>query len=612
MQTSQALSQDNSALSVLYLARLVALQDGGSSPAVETSFHATETDLWVNGLWFVSLTLSLAVALFAVLAKQWLRQYMSIVMGTPRERAFIRQFRYDGLKNWRVPTIVGVIPVLLYISVVLFLIGLSVFLAPLSQTMSYIVATITIIIVVLYLVSTILPLLKPKCPYRTTFTDLVHYLHATTTQTIWTVLYSLKNRFPNVAPLLSSEKAEHRQQKPTSFDFVERKAASPPDRKEGDQHAELHALRWLAETTSSPSAKDIAFESIGAFHSKMADDVAKLGGIFGDREYRYLGGDSAEDERGMRALVHLRWSDEALRYTYSSDRRGALTQLAAGYTVEFEGGRLIKPYEGVEWAFGEGGFTGSEDVSEVVWAGLFKRAEGLVLKDAPVNLLQAISVGWAGGHATPLCLGEWVTRGHVHGEMSRRECTKRWREDAEEALAGWDIEAAGERGVEELLGRWMEECQRSIKSTNLWGKMYPTWWAEGQARLDERVNADDGCLAEWEEEAETAFDALLLAANARKAEGVCWTEHLKALDTKSYIEKWKQERAQTFGKELSRFWRWKTAEAAEDVTTAVPVSVQSWAERYSRAALIWVRNWCRKVDETPDSHEMESIVTDRV
>lgn len=205
MQTSQALSQDNAAVSAAYLAQLLAVKNGGSSASLNSTFHATTTDLWVNGLWFISLTLSLVVALFAVLAKQWLRQYMSIVTGTPRERAFIRQFRYDGLKKWCVPTIVGIIPIILHLSVIMFLTGLAVFLAPLSAALSCTVAGITITIVLLYLVSTVLPLFTPQCPYRTTFTNLIYYLHKTAIQSTWTGLYSLEHRFQTSMRFLSSE-----------------------------------------------------------------------------------------------------------------------------------------------------------------------------------------------------------------------------------------------------------------------------------------------------------------------------------------------------------------------------------------------------------------------
>ncbi|KAJ3771364.1 hypothetical protein FB446DRAFT_604865, partial [Lentinula raphanica] len=179
-QTSQALSIDYPSLSASYLGEISTIlrASGNSSsisqiPLTDTTFSPNAGDIWVNGLWFTSLTIALSVALFAVLAKQWLRQYMSIVTGTPRERTFIRQFRFDGLKAWKVQAIIGILPVLLHLSLVLFLISLVVFLVPLNIAIAYVTGVITASIVILYLAASVLPLCVVQCPYRTTFSDLL-------------------------------------------------------------------------------------------------------------------------------------------------------------------------------------------------------------------------------------------------------------------------------------------------------------------------------------------------------------------------------------------------------------------------------------------------------
>ncbi len=48
-------------------------------------FPSTMSDSLVNGLWFTSLAFSLATALFAVLTKQWIHQYITVPSGTPRD-----------------------------------------------------------------------------------------------------------------------------------------------------------------------------------------------------------------------------------------------------------------------------------------------------------------------------------------------------------------------------------------------------------------------------------------------------------------------------------------------------------------------------------------------
>ncbi|KAJ7342895.1 hypothetical protein DFH08DRAFT_811230 [Mycena albidolilacea] len=106
-QTSQALSPDNTAVSNSILLELFSLQHAqanGTSfksiPHADILFTVALSDVWVNGLWFTSLMLSLTTALLAVLAKQWLRQYSSFIAGSARERAMIRQFRYTSLEKW--------------------------------------------------------------------------------------------------------------------------------------------------------------------------------------------------------------------------------------------------------------------------------------------------------------------------------------------------------------------------------------------------------------------------------------------------------------------------------------------------------------------------------
>ncbi|KAJ3832308.1 hypothetical protein F5878DRAFT_729394 [Lentinula raphanica] len=183
-QTSQALSVDNTSLSVSFDKTITAiLQANGNSsiisqiPATDTSFSPATGDIWVNGLWFTSLTIALSIALFAVLAKQWLRQYTSFVTGTSQERACIRQFRLNGLKKWKVPEIIGIFPILLHFSVMLFLTGLIIFLFPLNTQIAYVILGLTITTVLLYIAVTIVPFCIIQCPYRTTFSEFLYYIY---------------------------------------------------------------------------------------------------------------------------------------------------------------------------------------------------------------------------------------------------------------------------------------------------------------------------------------------------------------------------------------------------------------------------------------------------
>ncbi|KAF8823338.1 hypothetical protein HHX47_DHR10000127 [Lentinula edodes] len=279
-QTSQSLSQDYSQLSSSYVSELTALMRAGSNmtalsnvPTTNTSFSPAISDLWVNGLWFTSLSIALTVALFAVLAKQWLRQYMSIITGTPRQRVFIRQFRLDGLIKWRVQTIIGLLPVLLHISLILFLAGLVIFLAPLSTLMTYITGSITAVVVILYFTASVLPLFVVQCSYRTTFTDLLYFAYQLLRGAF---IKFLEQRWhENVNTAMDKEEGGHNdspQHLIHSLKEAERSTACWQSK--GDQTFEFNALWWLAESTSSVSAKEIIFRSLGAFTFSMTPKLS--------------------------------------------------------------------------------------------------------------------------------------------------------------------------------------------------------------------------------------------------------------------------------------------------------------------------------------------------
>ncbi|KAF8145670.1 hypothetical protein K438DRAFT_2028671 [Mycena galopus ATCC 62051] len=166
-QTSQALSPDNTVISNSILLELVSLQraqaNGTSFDSIssaDTSFTAAPTDIWVNGLWFTSLSLSLATALLAVLAKQWLHQYSSFLTGSACERALIRQFRYTSFDRWGVQFIISLLPTVLHLSLLLFMAGLTVFLYALDHTIAGVVASITGFLYVVYTVMIALPIAR--------------------------------------------------------------------------------------------------------------------------------------------------------------------------------------------------------------------------------------------------------------------------------------------------------------------------------------------------------------------------------------------------------------------------------------------------------------------
>ncbi|KAF9042729.1 hypothetical protein BDZ89DRAFT_1059610, partial [Hymenopellis radicata] len=187
VQVSQSLQADYTAMSAILLHDLVAVQlsiaEGPSSllnitaPSVNPmqTFRPDSITVWVNGLWVVSLTASLVVALSAVLVKQWLHHYTSIPSGTPGTRSHLHQYRFIGLQKWRVSVIIGLLPIIMHASLALFLAGLMLFFIPLRTSLACAVGVFTVVFCLLYLISSAMPIFFPQCPYQTPLTDFIHH-----------------------------------------------------------------------------------------------------------------------------------------------------------------------------------------------------------------------------------------------------------------------------------------------------------------------------------------------------------------------------------------------------------------------------------------------------
>ncbi|KAH8817805.1 hypothetical protein DL96DRAFT_1820543 [Flagelloscypha sp. PMI_526] len=161
-QTSQSLRPDFAQLNLL-------IPNRANSPTSrwrESTPTYTTADLWINGLFFTSLSLSVATALLAVLVKQWCQAYASVTSGSARDKVLTRQFRFDGLIKWKLPEIVGTLPLLLHVAFAVFFAGLSYFVYDLHRTLSSIVIISAIIAALLYFGSILLPAIWLECPYR--------------------------------------------------------------------------------------------------------------------------------------------------------------------------------------------------------------------------------------------------------------------------------------------------------------------------------------------------------------------------------------------------------------------------------------------------------------
>ncbi|KAK0231971.1 hypothetical protein EDD85DRAFT_955804 [Armillaria nabsnona] len=231
-----------------------------------SDFHPTASDSWVNGLWFISLLLSLATALFAVLTKQWIHQYMSVPSGTPRDRCRVHHFRYMGLERWGVDLIIRMLPVLMSLSLGVFLAGLVLFLILLHMPIASAVGSIAFTSFAAYFITNFLPIIYPSCPYRTPLVLYMFPIYAYVNRLHGWII----SRFFRYGP---PSKAE------TDKPIGHTKEASgmvlklPVRSLRAAEHTavglsadgiDLYALSWLFEILSNPSICNIVVQSLSA------------------------------------------------------------------------------------------------------------------------------------------------------------------------------------------------------------------------------------------------------------------------------------------------------------------------------------------------------------
>jgi hypothetical protein len=176
VESYQSLQEDYTQTSAELLRQISQQLANSSLPAAPGSsqFQVQRSDVRVNVCWFVSLLLSLVVALFGIFLKQWMRSYMKWTDVTPDQEAVaVRQFRYRSLETWRLGAILALLPTLLQLSVIIFLSGLLVFLSSLDRTLAIVMIVSTSIAFILVAAVTCLPVVSWTCPYRSPLSEVL-------------------------------------------------------------------------------------------------------------------------------------------------------------------------------------------------------------------------------------------------------------------------------------------------------------------------------------------------------------------------------------------------------------------------------------------------------
>lgn len=137
-------------------------------PSPLSAFEPSLTGIYVNALWFASLTCSIATASIGILVKQWLREYMACRLTTSAQgRLRIRNFRSPGLETWKVFEIAASLPLLIQLALALFFAGLCFFTADANPSVGHVTLPLVVAWALFFFIVTICPVFSARCPYKT-------------------------------------------------------------------------------------------------------------------------------------------------------------------------------------------------------------------------------------------------------------------------------------------------------------------------------------------------------------------------------------------------------------------------------------------------------------
>ncbi|QRV99822.1 activating signal cointegrator 1 complex subunit 3 [Ceratobasidium sp. AG-Ba] len=173
---------ESSAQTLLDISRtLVAISNGqpvDQSSLVDSSsseFSPSRTSVAVNALWFLSLGLSVAVSLLAMLSKSWCIAFMSKRTGPKYEQGRRRQLKWAGIERWGMQSVFVYLPALMHMALLLFAIGLAIYLWDTNKSIACPVIALVVVSASVYTAATLLPLIYDDCPYSTPLSKPLKY-----------------------------------------------------------------------------------------------------------------------------------------------------------------------------------------------------------------------------------------------------------------------------------------------------------------------------------------------------------------------------------------------------------------------------------------------------
>ncbi len=209
-------------------------------------FTPDQIDWFINVLWFMSLTLSLVAAFFAILIDAWYCHYLSPISGQRQVRVLTRHVRYRGLIIWGVRFSITLLQFLLHTSLVTFLNGLVLYAGKNMGVLFYWFMEVSTIITVLsYVISSVIPLVKPECPWTTPLTFIV-----------WIITVLLLQSITAVRKTISWLEV----QKPSAANGLQ--VSETVAAKKSRIENEVDALRWLYERSSTSAIHRLVIQAL--------------------------------------------------------------------------------------------------------------------------------------------------------------------------------------------------------------------------------------------------------------------------------------------------------------------------------------------------------------
>ena len=158
-------------------------------------FSVPTLSVWVNGLWFSSLVISLTSALLAILVQQWARRYKRVAYPRsryhPHKRARVHAFYRRGINQYRIDGTIDASLTLLHVSLFLFFPGLSAFLFGVHRTIFKVVTAWMGVCVILYACLSVFPVTRKDSPYFTPLSGIFSFW-------LTGIRYLVFRRFPNL------------------------------------------------------------------------------------------------------------------------------------------------------------------------------------------------------------------------------------------------------------------------------------------------------------------------------------------------------------------------------------------------------------------------------